>query len=89
MAIDNPLAKLQMTVRFYHPSLIEYIARMEKCIEDFHNGRGAFYLHALEKRTDPPLAEVFKQELDRPFMRLKDVREGLLKEIDALIKDYT
>jgi hypothetical protein len=35
MAIDNPLAKLQMTVRFYHPSLIEYIARMENASKTF------------------------------------------------------
>jgi hypothetical protein len=84
--IENPITKLQMVVRLYHPELNRHLVHIEKCLEDFYNGRGAFYLHILEKREDPPLIEVFKQEIDDPFRRLSESRDGLLEEVNHMVK---
>jgi hypothetical protein len=86
--IQNPIAKLQMAVRLYHPKLNEHLVHIEKCLEDFYNGRGAFYLHVLEKKEDPPLSEVFKQGIDDPFKRLREARDSLLKEVNNMVKHY-
>ncbi|SFM36641.1 hypothetical protein SAMN05421863_102540 [Nitrosomonas communis] len=37
--IENYIAKLQMAVRLYHLKLNIHLVRIEKCFEDFYDGR--------------------------------------------------
>lgn len=85
---ENPLNRLLMIVNLYHPSLKEHTKKIEQCIDDFHNGRGTFFLHVLEKRTDPPRHEVFKKYVDEPFQRLKEIRKALLVAVEQRVNQY-
>lgn len=86
--LENPLNRLLMIVNLYHPTLKEHAKKMEKCVDDFHNGRGALILYILEKRTDPPRHEVFKQYIDEPFQRLKEIRKDLIVAIEQRVNEY-